>query len=64
MKSKACQAIWLRKRCANTEFSSGRYIPVFGLNTGKYGPDKTPNLEILRAVILYLYFSYCMELEY
>ena len=29
----------LRKKCLNTEFS-GPYFPVFGLNRGKYGPEK------------------------
>ena len=29
---------------------SGPYFPVFGLNTGKYGPEKTPYLEIFCAV--------------
>ena len=32
---------------------SGRYFPAFGLNTeryGKYGPEKTPYLDIFRAV--------------
>ena len=24
---------------------SGSYFPVFGLNTGKYGPEKTPYLD-------------------
>ena len=32
------------------EVSSGRYIPVFGLNTGKNGPEKTPYLDIFHAV--------------
>ena len=30
----------LREKCPNTEFFSGPYFPVFGLNTGKYGPEK------------------------
>ena len=29
---------------------SGWYFPVFGLNTGKYGPEKTPYLVIFHAV--------------
>ena len=29
---------------------SGPCFPVFGLNTGKYGPEKTPYLDIFRAV--------------
>ena len=30
---------------------SGLYFPVFGLNTGKYGPGKTPYLDTFHAVI-------------
>ena len=29
---------------------SGPYFPVFGLNTGKYGPEKTPYLDTFHAV--------------
>ena len=29
---------------------SGSRFPVFGLNTGKYGPEITPYLDTLRAV--------------
>ena len=28
----------------------GPYFPVFGLNTGKYGPEKTPYLDTFHAV--------------
>ena len=28
------------------------YFPVFGLHTGKYGPEKTPYLKTFHAVIL------------
>ena len=31
---------------------SGPYFPVFGLNAGKYGPGKTPYLDIFLAVDL------------
>ena len=41
----------LHEMCPNTEFLSGPYFPVFGLNTGKYGPEKTPNLDTFDAVI-------------
>ena len=34
----------LREKYPNTEFF-GPYFPVFGLNTGKYGPDKTSYLD-------------------
>ena len=30
----------------------GPYFPAFGLNTGKYGPEKTPYLDIFHAVSL------------
>ena len=29
---------------------SGPYLPVFSLNTGKYGPEKTPYLGTFHAV--------------
>ena len=29
---------------------SGPYFPVFGLNTGKYGPEKTPYLGTFYAM--------------
>ena len=29
---------------------SGPYFPVFSLNTGKYGPEKTPYLDTFHAV--------------
>ena len=29
---------------------SGPYFPVFGLNTGKYGPEKSPYLNNFHAV--------------
>ena len=29
---------------------SGTYFPVFGLNTGKYGPEITPYLDTFHAV--------------
>ena len=31
---------------------SGPYFPVFGLNTGKYGPQKTPYLGTFHAVVV------------
>ena len=30
---------------------SGPYFPVFGLNTGKYGPEETPYLNIIRTLV-------------
>ena len=35
---------------ARLEFSSGPYFPVFGMNTEKYRPEKTPYLDISHAV--------------
>ena len=43
----------LREKCPNTEFFLVRiflYSPVFGLNTGIYGPEKTPYLDTFHAV--------------
>ena len=34
---------------------SGPYIPVPGLNTGKYGPEVTPDLDTFQAVKVALY---------
>ena len=31
------------------------YFPLFGLNTGKYGPEKTPYLDTFHAVMLCCY---------
>ena len=31
---------------------SGPYFPGFGLNAGKYGPEKTPHLDTFHAVIV------------
>ena len=31
---------------------SGPYFPVFGLNTGKYGPEKTPYLDTFYTVYM------------
>ena len=31
---------------------SGLYFPVFGLNTVKYGPEKTPYLDTFHSVII------------
>ena len=33
---------------------SGPYFSVFGLNTGKYGPEKAPYLDTFHAVILFI----------
>ena len=36
---------------------SGPYFPVFGPNTGKYGPENTPYLETLGAVLVKMFLS-------
>ena len=45
------QLITARKMSKYGVFS-GPYFPVFGLNTGKYGPEKTPYLDTFYAVDL------------
>ena len=37
-------------------FFSDPYFPVFRLNTGKYGPEKSPYLDIFHAVNCYLIY--------
>ena len=32
---------------------SGPYFTMFGLNAGKYGPEKTPYLDTFHTVILF-----------
>ena len=31
--------------------SSGPYYPVFSLNTGKYGPERTPYLDTFHTAL-------------
>ena len=40
----------LREKCPNTELFLV-YFPVFGPNTGKYGPEITPYLDTFHAVV-------------
>ena len=40
----------LHEKCPNTNFFSGPYFPVFGLNTEKYRPEKTPYLDTFHAM--------------
>ena len=37
-------------RIVQIQSFSGQYFSVFGLNTGKYGPEKTPYLDTFQAV--------------
>ena len=41
------QECTLREKCPNTEFFTGPYFPLFGLNTGKYGPEKKLRIWLL-----------------
>ena len=36
---------------------TGPYLPVFGLKTGKYGPEKAPYSNSFHAVKVLLIFS-------
>ena len=45
----------VKSHCVKSEESkygifSGPYFPVFRLNTGKYGPEKTPYMETFHAM--------------
>ena len=43
---------------------SGPYFPVFGLNTGKYGPAKAPYLDIFHAVFFFSNYFFFETLKY
>ena len=34
---------------------SGQYFPIFGLNTGRYGPEITPYFDTFHAVRMNLF---------
>ena len=40
--------VWKVSKCG---VISGPYFPVFGLNTGKYGPEITSYLDTFHAVV-------------
>ena len=44
------QTVW---KVSKFEAFSGPYFPAFGLNTGKYGPEKTPYLDTFHAIKVY-----------
>ena len=44
----------LREKCPYTEFFSGPYFPVFGLNTGRHRPEKTRYLDSLCNLVVRL----------
>ena len=47
----------LREKCPNKEFFWSVFS-VYGLNTGKYGPNKTPYLDTFHTLYFILdYFS-------
>ena len=43
---------------------SDPYFPVFGLNTGKYGPEKTTNLDTFHAVIPHANFLVALSTDH
>ena len=51
--SKQVCVFTLHEKCRNTEFFwYFPYFPVFGLYTGKCGPERTPHLDFFHAVLL------------
>ena len=38
------------------EFFSGPFFPVFGLNTGKYGPEKNSVLDTFHGSLINIVF--------
>ena len=57
MQKHTCKTKVLFKRINNTAWKvskygaiSGLYFPVFRLDTGKYGPEITPDLDTFHAV--------------
>ena len=45
----------LLEKCQNTEFFSGPYFPVFGLNTRIYGSEKNSVFEHYLRSVTHLY---------
>ena len=43
---------WTAWKVCKYKVFSDQYFPVFGLTTGKYGPEKTPYLETFHAVFV------------
>ena len=43
---------------------SGTYFPVFGMNTGKYGPEETPYLNTFHSVLFTVTCLYLFTLTY
>ena len=66
----------LHEKCPNTEFYSGLHFPAFRLNmekcevsilfspnAGKYGPEKTPNLDTFHAILVQVVKTLCKDLR-
>ena len=43
-------SIHCQKKLSKCGVFSGSYFPAFGPNTGNYGPEKTPYLDIFHTV--------------
>ena len=43
--------------------SSGPYFLIFGLNTGKYGPEKTPYLDTFHAAFFFLIVDKTIKID-
>ena len=50
--SQSVQQKYTVRKVINYAVLSGQIIPVFGPNTGKYLPEKTPYLDIFHVVLL------------
>ena len=46
-----CCKSYVARNASKYGVFSGPYFPVFGLNTGKYGPEETPYLDNFHAVL-------------
>ena len=50
--SQSVQQKYTARKVIKYEVFSGQFFPVFGPNTGKYLPEKTPYLDIFHVVLL------------
>ena len=50
--SQSVQQKYTVRKVIRYEVFSGQFFPVFGPNTGKYLPEKTPYLDIFHVVLL------------
>ena len=44
------RSVTRHEKCPKYRLISGPHFPIFGLNTGKYGPEITPYLDTFYAV--------------